>query len=104
MDLGRERVNIQYGIKKLVTFHFTHVAYIEYYLRNAYLCGYLIGKHMKISYKNYRYSKLENHINTVFIQDNYYYNINPNFSNSPLSPYARLPLLHYFSCFFSLSL
>ena len=54
--------------KKLVTFHFTRVAYIEYYLRNAYLCGYLIDKHMKISYIDSIFFKLFNDISFVTIE------------------------------------
>ena len=53
--------------KKLVTSHFTFVAYIEYYLRNAYLCGYLIDKHRKISYIDSIMFKLSNDISSVTI-------------------------------------
>ena len=38
-----------YVQKHFVTSHFTRVTYSEYYLRNAYHCGYVIVKHMKIS-------------------------------------------------------
>ena len=54
--------------KKLVSSHFTHVAYIEYYLKNACLCGYLIDKHMKISYIDSNFFKLFNEISFVTIE------------------------------------
>ena len=54
--------------KKLVTYHFTRVVYIEYYLRNAYLCGYLIDKHMKISSIDNIFFKLFNDITFVTIE------------------------------------
>ena len=54
--------------KKLVTFHFTRVAYVERYLRNAYLCGYLIDTHMKTSYIDSIFFELFNDVSFVTIE------------------------------------
>ena len=58
----------RYVQKDFVTSHFTRVAYIEYYLRNTYLCGYLIVKHMEISYIDSIFFKLFNDISFVTIE------------------------------------
>ena len=48
--------------KDFVTSLFTRVPYIEYYLRNAYLCGHLIVKHIQISYNDSIFFNLCNDI------------------------------------------
>ena len=70
--ISREILKVTYSKvqKKLVTFHFTRVAlaYVECYLRNAYLCGYLIDKHMKNSYVDSIFFKPFNDISFVTVE------------------------------------